>query len=246
MKAYSAKFLLLIFVIVPFKSDARIGAGVDVQEDRSLYYNRGGNRNYYGGYYQRRRYYYYQQYYGRNRNNNDDGMDNNNVDDANENNVDDMNQNNVDVDDNQGDNNGVDDQVYIDGDADDYIATYAENNGTDADWYTRIVNAEKQVELDLKTWYYTPPGEWTAQEWGLFGGLAAILFSTLFCLCMCCCYSGGNKSSYITRQRASSTYDFDDYTSIDSRKASSSSSSGSSTESDDSATYDSIMRLRSD
>jgi hypothetical protein len=235
MKAYAAKFLLLILVLVPFKSDARIGADVEVQEDRSLYYNRGGNRNYYGGYYQRRRYYYYQKYYG----------GNNNVDNVNDNNVDDTYDNNVD--DNQGDDNGVDDQVYNDGDADDYIATYAENNGTDADadWYTRIVNAEKQFETDLKTWYYTPPGEWTAQEWGLFGGLAAILVGTLFCFCMCCCYSGGDKS-YITRQRASSTYDFDDYTSIDSRKASSSSSSGSSTESDDSATYDSIMRLRSD
>lgn len=238
MKAYAIQLLLLILVIVPYTSEARIKGNIKNGEDRSLYYaqNNGKNgQNYYGKYYQRRYYYNYnkRRYYA----NDDDanlanaGDDGAAVDDA------------VSADDTaaQGDDVQIDD-----GQGDDYIASYLSNN-TSSGWRGTISSVEEQVRDEFRTWYYTPPGEWTTEEWALLGGISALILGSVFCICMCCCRpSSGFDGAEKTRR--ASTYDFDDYTSIDSRKGSSkgSSASDSSIDSDGNATYDSIMRLRSD
>ncbi len=259
-KTIAIHLVILILVSVACVTEARI-KGNSKGEDRSLYYNynygakngniranyyNGGGRGHGGGYYYRMRNYnryYYNQYYHRSYyNSNDDGDDQDGatddgsaVDDAiDEAQVDDI----VDTDDSQREG---DDAVEIDdSQGDDYIASYLANN-TSTDWKSRVSYAETHVKEELVRWYYTPPGEWTSEEWALSGGLAALVLGTVFCICMCCCRPSDELPE---RKRRNSTYDFDDYTSLDSRKVSS--SSGSSTESDDNATYDSIMRLRSD
>ena len=56
----------------------------------------------------------------------------------------------------------------------------------------------------------------------------------------------GRETTEKEINREDTAYDFDDYTSIDSRKQSFMTKSSESTDFDDNATYDSIMRLRSD
>lgn len=111
-------------------------------------------------------------------------------------------------------------------------------------WVTKAMSYEEEAEANFWAWYATPPGEWTAVQWAWFSGLMVLLIGISFCLCMCC--SNFQEDPAVAKTRKQSEYDFDDYTSVDSKRSFMTSNSSADTEWDDNATYDSIMRLRSD
>ena len=218
-------------------SEARIGDApkeVSPDEDRDLAYygnnnnynNNNNNRRYYGGggggnggggrYYYGRR--YYRQYYNQNNN----GSNENAGDDT------------VDADDNEVETyyNETDDT----GNATDYDSDFSA-------WRGYISSLESEAEVKFYEWYQAPPGEWTTEQWAWFSGILTLTLGLLFCICMCCTSCCESEKEV---NREGTAYDFDDYTSIDSRKGSFMTKGSESTDFDDNATYDSIMRLRSD
>ena len=136
-----------------------------------------------------------------------------------------------------------DDQVEIyDDDADTTDNTTNYQNTTT--WRGYISSVESEMEQNFYNWYESPPGQWTTAQWAWFSGLLTLALGLFVCIFMCCSSCCKDEKE---RNRSESTYDFDDYTSMDSRKGSfMTKDSGDSTEFDDNATYDSIMRLRSD
>lgn len=112
-------------------------------------------------------------------------------------------------------------------------------------WVSKAMSYEEEAERSFWAWYATPPGEWTALQWAWFSGLMVLLVGISFCTCMCCS-NCQEESAAATKTRKQSEYDFDDYTSVDSKRSFMTSNSSADTEWDDNATYDSIMRLRSD
>lgn len=113
------------------------------------------------------------------------------------------------------------------------------------DWVSTMKNYEAQAEESFFNWYRTPPGEWSSEQWAWFSGLMLLFVGVSFCACSCCCSSSSTDES--AKERKTPLYDLDDYTSVGSRNGSfMTSNSSASTEWDDNATYDSIMRLRSD
>jgi len=246
MKFQAYQFLLCCIVALFFVSEARIGEApkeviVSPDEDRDLaYYGQNNyNRRYYGGgggggngngngngnnaRYYRRKYYngrYYGRYYNQNSNgSNENENANDDAADANDNEV----------------------ETY-------YNETEDTGNATDYDsdlstWRGYISSLESEAELRFYEWYQAPPGEWTTEQWAWFTGMISLTLGLLFCLCMCCSSCCESEKEI---NREDTAYDFDDYTSIDSRKQSFMTKSSESTDFDDNATYDSIMRLRSD
>lgn len=251
MKFQVYQFLLYCIFALFSVTEARIGeaqkeVSVSPDEDRDLAYygqnnyngryyggggngngngndNGSGNSNVYGngngnGGRNYRRYYYNNgRYYGRYYNQNSNGSNEN--------------------------YNAVDDAVDAD---DNEVETYyneTEDTGNATTWRGYISSLESEAELRFFEWYQAPPGEWTTEQWAWFSGIISLTLGLLFCLCMCCsscCESEKEKN------REDTAYNFDDYTSIDSRKQSFVTKSSESTDFDDNATYDSIMRLRSD
>lgn len=233
MKFQVYQFLLCCIVALFFVSEARIGEApkvVSPDEDRDLayygknkYYRRyygGGGSGGSGGRYYRRKYYggrYYGRYYK-----NSNGSNENAGDDA------------VDANDNEI-------ETY-------YNETEDTGNATDYEfdlstWRGYISSLESEAELKFYEWYQAPPGEWTTEQWAWFSGALTLTLGLLFCLCMCCTSCCESEKEI---NREDTAYDFDDYTSIDSRKGSFMTKGSESTDFDDNATYDSIMRLRSD
>jgi len=232
MKTQTYQILLLVAIFC-LSSAAQIRGSVEAvekEEPRDLYYNYNNNRNYqnngnggggnYGyGYYRRR---YYNRYYQNKNNNNQNEATDDTVQE-----------------DDQGDNQQYDDAVNVNG-------TYYENATHTTSWREQVYHYEEMMEQDFYQWYESPPGDWTTSQWAWFGGALTALMSFVFCMCLCC---GSNAEEKKEKRRKESEYDFDDYTSMDSsvRKGSSFVTKESdSTEFDDNATYDSIMRLRSD
>ena len=240
-------FIITALLVVPL--EARIGtSGTD--ERRNLgnnsyngYYNGGNGYGYYGQK-QRGKYVYngsaqsyYVTYYPRNRQYNSNrrfyypnGNRNRNGDDNYGYNDDNTASTTYYDNDDDGNNNGDDgnETVYSD------------------DWKGTITKYEKEAEKSIRKWYETSPNDWTTGQWLWFGGAMFGLLGFVLCAFNCCrCCS--NNSKDVGRSGRGVEYDHDDYTSIDSRKSSFLSKDGSeSTDFDDNATYDSIMRLRSD
>ena len=134
----------------------------------------------------------------------------------------------------QGDDAQVDDAQVDDAQGDDAQG----DDNVSTSW----ASIQGQATTEFQRFYHTSPGEWSTWEWAIAGGACTILIGFVLCICVCC-----NSGSKERKSRNESKYDFDDYTSLESRKGSSSSgASGESTDFDDNATYDSIMRLRSD
>ncbi len=233
-------FVFLFFLSAVIVSEAHI-RGANKADDRELdaenedrdlqyyanrryryywggYYGNGnGNKNmYYRRYYNRNKYYNKNKYYQKNKYYGDDGATDDATDDAAE--------------------EAMEDEII-------YYDDMVDLNSTD--WVSTLKDYEAQAEESFFNWYRTPPGEWSSEQWAWFSGLMLLFVGVSFCACSCCCSSSTPDES--AKERKAPLYDLDDYTSVGSRNGSfMTSNSSASTEWDDNATYDSIMRLRSD
>jgi hypothetical protein len=223
---------LLIFIILSalVQCEARVGgSSVQQNEDRDLGYYGYANQHYYGGgggkhYYGGGRHYYgggrrYYRYYKKRYYNQKEYYG-------------------------SGGKNAVEDvDEYTTESTDDLLDSSGENYYNETTWRAKISALESQAEESVFELYQTSPGEWTLEQWLLVSGILALTLGMVVCTCCCCssCCGRGDKKG-----RKQSEYDFDDYTSIDSRKGSFMTKGSESTDFDDNATYDTIMRLRSD
>jgi hypothetical protein len=226
-KLQSCQLLFICAATLILASDGRLGVpSKDVaylDEDRDLgYYNRQYYNNYYG-------------YKNGNNNNNNNNNNYNNNRNNNNNNRRYYNRYYRQGGNGWNDTSTDDDQVQTN---DDDAANVTDNNSSS--WFSAM---ESEVEQNFYSWYESPPGEWTTSQWAWFSGLLILTLGLVYSMCMCCisCCKGEKE-----RSRNDSSQDFDEYTSIDSRKGSFMTKESESTDFDDNATYDSIMRLRSD
>lgn len=222
---------LLIFIIFSnlIRCEARIGGSSGEENDRDLGYYGYANQHYYGGgggkrYYGGGRHYYgggrrYYRYYKKRYYNHRDyyGSDGSNA-------ADDVEDYGTEI-------------------TDDLQESYGTSNYNATSWRGKISALEAQAEESVYKLYESSPGQWTSGQWILVSAVLAVTLGMVICACFCCssCCGRGEKKSRKGRE-----YDFDDYTSIDSRRGSFMTKGSESTDFDDNATYDTIMRLRSD
>lgn len=213
--------LIACIALLAVFAEARVGGE---KAYRELYYGGGGGaRQYYrqhkyygGGYYARR---YYNRYYRQNK-----YYQNNQV--AND------------------DATADGDEAAVDGDDGYYNADG--NSTTVGTWREKIDEVEGRIEEEFINWYETSPGEWTSDQWAWFSFFLIFVLCIFSCACISCinCCKGKEDK----KKRKNQKFDFDDdYTSVGTSTRGSFFTKGSqSSEFDDTATYDSIMRLRSD
>jgi hypothetical protein len=223
-KLQSCQLLFICAATLILASDGRLGVpSKDVaylEEDRDL------------GYYRQ----YYNNNYGYKNGNNNNNNNNNYNNNRNNNNNNRRYYNRYYRQGGNGWNDTSTDDDQVQTDDDDANVTDSNNSS----WFSAM---ESEVEQNFYSWYESPPGEWTTAQWAWFSGLLILTFGLVYSMCMCCisCCKGEKE-----RSRNDSSQDFDEYTSIDSRKGSFMTKESESTDFDDNATYDSIMRLRSD
>lgn len=209
--------LIACIALLAVVAEARVGGK---KADRELYYGGGGGAR---QYYRQHRYYgggyYARRYYNRYYHQNK------------------YYQNQVANDDATAD-------AAVDGDDEYYNANG--NSTTVGTWREKIDEVEGRIEEEFISWYETSPGEWTSDQWAWFSFFLIFVLCIFSCACISCinCCKGKKDK----KKRQNQKYDFDDdYTSVGASTKESFFTKGSqSSEFDDTATYDSIMRLRSD